>query len=92
RIDSHCYPGYFVPPYYDSLLAKLITWGRDRDHAIRSMQEALMDFTVSGVDTTIPFHRFIMRNPDYLTGQVNTGWIENKLVKEYERNEGNQFC
>jgi acetyl-CoA carboxylase biotin carboxylase subunit len=91
RIDSHCYPGYFVPPYYDSLLAKLITWGRDRDQAIRSMQEALMGFTVSGVDTTISFHRFIMKNPDYLTGQVNTGWIENSLVKEYEENEGNQF-
>jgi len=85
RIDSHCYPGYFVPPYYDSLLAKLITWGRDRDQAIRSMQEALMDFTVAGVDTTIPFHRFIMKSPDYLTGQVNTGWIENKLGKEYDR-------
>ncbi len=84
RIDTHCYPGYFVPPYYDSLLAKLVTWGRDRDQAIRSMQEALMDFIVTGVDTTIPFHRFIMKNPDYLTGQVNTGWIENKLGKEYE--------
>ena len=83
RIDSHCYPGYFVPPYYDSLLAKLITLGRDRDQAIRSMQEALMNFTVSGVDTTIPFHCFIMKNSDYLTGQVNTGWIENKLGKEY---------
>ena len=91
RIDSHCYPGYFVPPYYDSLLAKLITWGRDRDQAIRSMQDALANFTVSGVDTTIPFHRFIMKNPDYLTGQVNTGWIENSLVKEYERNEGDPF-
>ena len=85
RIDSHCYPGYFVPPYYDSLLAKLITWGRDRDQAIRSMQEALMDFVISGVDTTIPFHRFIMKNADYLTGQVNTGWIENNLSKEYDR-------
>jgi acetyl-CoA carboxylase biotin carboxylase subunit len=91
RIDSHCYPGYFVPPYYDSLLAKLITWGKDRDQAIRSMQEALMDFTVSGVVTTIPFHRFIMKNPDYLTEQINTGWIENNLGKEYESDEGNQF-
>ncbi|MBU0734139.1 MAG: acetyl-CoA carboxylase biotin carboxylase subunit, partial [Proteobacteria bacterium] len=92
RVDSHCYAGYFVPPYYDSLLAKLITWGRDRDQAIQSMQEALMGFTVSGVDTTIPFHRFIMKNPDYLRGQVNTGWIEKTLGKEYEKNEGDQFC
>jgi acetyl-CoA carboxylase biotin carboxylase subunit len=92
RIDSHCYSGYFVPPYYDSLLAKLITWGRDRDQAIGSMQEALMDFTVSGIDTTIPFHRFIMKNPDYRNGNISTGWIENSLLKEYERDEGNQFC
>ena len=91
RIDSHCYSGYFVPPYYDSLLAKLITWGRDRDQAIGSMQEALMDFTVSGIDTTIPFHRFIMKNPDYRNGNISTGWIENSLLKEYERDEGNQF-
>lgn len=82
RIDSHCYSGYFVPPYYDSLLAKLITWGRDRDQAIRSMQDALTGFTVSGVDTTIPFHQFIMKNPVYLKGQINTGWIENYLGKE----------
>jgi len=92
RVDSHCYAGYFVPPYYDSLLAKLITRGRDRDQAIGSMQEALRDFTVSGVDTTIPFHRFIMKNPDYLRGQVNTGWLEKTLGKEYEKNEGDQFC
>ena len=92
RIDSHCYSGYFVPPYYDSLLAKLITWGRDRDQAIGSMQEALMDFTVSGIDTTIPFHRFIMKNPDYRNGNISTGWIENSLLKEYERDEGNHFC
>ncbi len=85
RIDSHCYPGYFVPPYYDSLLAKLITWGKDRDQAIQSMQKALMNFTVSGVDTTIPFHRFIMKSPDYLTGKINTGWIEKSLIKEYVR-------
>ncbi|MCP4577805.1 MAG: acetyl-CoA carboxylase biotin carboxylase subunit [Deltaproteobacteria bacterium] len=91
RIDSHCYPGYFVPPYYDSLLAKLITWGRDRHQAIEAMREALMDFAVSGIDTTIPFHRFIMKHHDYLSGRINTGWIENSLLKEYERDEGNQF-
>jgi acetyl-CoA carboxylase biotin carboxylase subunit len=91
RVDSHCYSGYFVPPYYDSLLAKLITAGSDRPQAIHSMQEALARFVVSGIDTTIPFHQFIMKNAHYLSGDVSTGWIEKSLVKEYERNEGNSF-
>ncbi len=91
RVDSHCYPGYFVPPQYDSLLAKLITSGTDRDHAIHLMQDALADFVVSGIDTTIPFYQSIMKHPDYLKGNVSTSWIENRLVKEYERNEGHPF-
>ena len=91
RIDSHCYSEYFVPPYYDSLLAKLVVSARDRDQAIQCMQDALASFAVSGVDTTIPFYQFIMRHPEYLSGKVNTRWIENSLVKEYEENEGNQF-
>jgi acetyl-CoA carboxylase biotin carboxylase subunit len=91
RVDSHCYSGYFVPPYYDSLLAKLITRGTDRHEAIDLMQDALANFVVSGIDTTIPFHQFIMKNPDYLNGNVSTNWIENRLVKEYEKNEGNPF-
>jgi len=84
-VDSHCYSGYFVPPYYDSLLAKLITRGSDRAKAIESMRDALARFVVSGIDTTIPFHQFIMKHPDYLTGDVSTNWIENRLVKEYEK-------
>lgn len=91
RIDSHCYSEYFVPPYYDSLLAKLVVSARDRDQAIQYMQDALADFAVSGVDTTIPFYQFIMKHPQYLNGKINTRWIENSLVKEYEENEGNQF-
>jgi acetyl-CoA carboxylase biotin carboxylase subunit len=91
RVDSHCYSGYFVPPYYDSLLAKLITRGTDRHGAIDLMQDALAHFVVTGIDTTIPFHQFIMKHPDYLNGNVSTNWIENCLVKEYERNEGNPF-
>ncbi|MBW2204303.1 MAG: acetyl-CoA carboxylase biotin carboxylase subunit [Deltaproteobacteria bacterium] len=91
RIDSHCYSEYFVPPYYDSLLAKLVVSARDRDQAIQCMQDALANFAVSGVDTTIPFYQFIMKHPEYLSGKINTRWIENSLVKEYEENEGNQF-
>lgn len=91
RVDSHCYSGYFVPPYYDSLLAKLITRGTGRREAIDLMQYALAHFTVSGVDTTIPFHQVIMKHTDYVNGSISTNWIENRLVKEYEKNEGNPF-
>lgn len=84
RLDSHCFSGYFVPPYYDSLLAKLITYGENRNQAVHLMERALADFVVSGVDTNIAFHRFIMENPDYRNGEVNTGWIENRLLKGFE--------
>ncbi len=88
RVDTHCYPGYLVPPYYDSLLAKLITSGTDRKEAIWRMHRALAGFVVSGIETTIPFHRFILENRGYLNGDVNTRWLEDSLIKEYERNEG----
>ena len=88
RVDSHCYSGYFVPPYYDSLLAKLITKGSDRREAIERMQYALESFIVSGIDTTIPFHQVILKNPDYLDGKVNTKWVEDILLEEYEHHEG----
>ena len=87
RVDTHCYPGYFVPPYYDSLVAKLITKGKGRTEAIRSMQDALERFHVSGIDTTIPFHQFILKSPDFLHGKVNTRWIEDVLLKSYGGHE-----
>ncbi len=87
RLDTHCYPGYFVPPFYDSLLAKLIAKGKDRPEAIERMKEALAGFNVSGVETSIPLHRFILRHADYDRGQVNTRWLEEFLLKEYEAHE-----
>ncbi|MBT6147998.1 MAG: acetyl-CoA carboxylase biotin carboxylase subunit, partial [Gemmatimonadetes bacterium] len=72
RVDSHIYQGYDVPPYYDSLLAKLITFGENRDQAIARMRRALDEFTIEGVATTIPFHRFMMNNVDFLQGQFDT--------------------
>jgi acetyl-CoA carboxylase biotin carboxylase subunit len=89
RVDTHCYSGYFVPPYYDSLLAKIITVGRDRGEAIERMQSALERFVVSGVDTTIPFHQFLLQHPDYLCSKVNTRWVEDTLLKEYGQHERN---
>ncbi|MBL7203302.1 MAG: acetyl-CoA carboxylase biotin carboxylase subunit [Desulfobacteraceae bacterium] len=76
RVDSHCYSGYFVPPYYDSLLAKLIVKGDDRPKAVDRMCYGLANFEVNGVDTTIPFYQSLMKNPDYLKGKINTRWVE----------------
>lgn len=81
RIDTHCYSGYFVPPYYDSLLAKVITVGKDRAKAIEQMYYALNNLAVSGVSTTIPFLRSVLREPDYREGNVNTRWLEGMLER-----------
>lgn len=79
RLDSHCFPGYKVPPFYDSLLAKLITYDVDRDQAIARMKSAIKDFAVSGIDTTLPFLAAVMEAPDYARGAVNTQWLEGHL-------------
>ena len=68
---------------YDSLLAKLVTWGTNRFDAIQKMQYALDNLTISGVDTTVPFHQYILKNKDYLDGRVNTRWIEDIVLREY---------
>jgi acetyl-CoA carboxylase biotin carboxylase subunit len=80
RLDSHCYAGYRVPPYYDSLLAKLIVRGANRIEAVGRMQEALEKFFVSGIDTTIPFLRFVTERLNYVKGNVNTRWLESLLA------------
>jgi acetyl-CoA carboxylase biotin carboxylase subunit len=76
RIDSHVYAGYSVPPFYDSLLAKLIVWGRDRDEAIARGRWALAQFTVGGVHTTIPFHRQVLEHPLFKAGTVSTHFLD----------------
>ena len=76
RLDTHVYTGYTVPPYYDSLLAKLICQGRDREEAIRRMQIALESFIVEGVTTTIPFLARVMHNPEFQAGKVDTKFLE----------------
>jgi acetyl-CoA carboxylase biotin carboxylase subunit len=77
RVDTHCYEGYFIQPFYDSLIAKLIATGKDRSEAIVKMQKALEDFQVAGVETTIPFLREVLSQTDYLEGKVNVSWLEN---------------
>lgn len=89
RLDSHCYPGYFVPPFYDSLLGKIIAKGNSRSEAIGEMSAALRQFQVSGIQTNIPFHRRILAHSDYHTGEINTRWIESRLAKEHTSHEEN---
>jgi acetyl-CoA carboxylase biotin carboxylase subunit len=79
RLDTHCYTGYFVPPFYDSLLAKLIVHSAGRQAAAEQTSRALSNFQVSGIDTLIPFLQTIINNPDYRAGKVNTRWLEKKL-------------
>lgn len=79
RIDSHAYAGYTIPPNYDSMIGKLITFGAHRPNAIMRMQRALNEFIISGIQTTIPFQLEIMKNPDFLRGEFDTGFIERIL-------------
>ncbi|MCK5219087.1 acetyl-CoA carboxylase biotin carboxylase subunit [bacterium] len=76
RVDTHTYAGYKIPPYYDSLLAKLITHGADRDEAIKRMLRALDEFVVEGVKTTIPFHLQALRKNAFHTGKFSTNFVE----------------
>ena len=76
RVDSHAYQEYQIPPYYDSMIGKLICWGRTRNEARRRMYRALKEYVVTGVETTIPFHQEIVEDPVFISGQFNTGFIE----------------
>ncbi len=76
RLDTHVYAGYVIPPYYDSMIAKLITTAQTREEAIDKMRRALDEFVIEGVKTTIPFHRALMDNEDYLAGNYTTKFME----------------
>jgi len=80
RMDSHIYTDYEIPPYYDSLIGKLIVWGPDRKTAITRMQRALRECAVTGVPTTIGFHQRIMETPAFLKGEVYTNFVEQMLL------------
>jgi len=68
RVDTHVYAGYEIPPYYDSLIAKLIVHGETRDMAIRRLKRTLDEFIIEGVATTIPFHKKVIRDPAFMSG------------------------
>ena len=76
RVDTHAYAGYFIPPYYDSMIAKLIVWGEDRAEAIARMRRALREFIVEGVKTTIPFHQKVMQDKRFVEGKFDTGFLD----------------
>ena len=76
RVDSHAYQDYSIPPYYDSMIGKLICWGRTRNEARRRMYRALKEYVITGIETTIPFHQEIIEDPVFVSGKFNTGFIE----------------
>jgi acetyl-CoA carboxylase biotin carboxylase subunit len=82
RVDSHLFSGYVVPPNYDSMVAKIITWGRDRMEAVVRMRRALEETVVEGIDTTIPLHLRILKDEAFLKGEIHTGYLDQLLNAE----------
>ncbi|MGV6828873.1 MAG: acetyl-CoA carboxylase biotin carboxylase subunit [Flavobacteriales bacterium] len=80
RLDTHVYAGYEIPPYYDSMIAKLITTAQTREEAINKMKRALDEFVIEGVKTTIPFHRQLMDDPNYLAGKYTTAFMNDFVM------------
>ena len=82
RVDTHVYAGYSVPPYYDSMIAKLICRAPTREECIKKMQRALDEFIVEGLNTTVPFHRKLMSNEDFKSGNFHTGFLDSFSMKD----------
>ena len=80
RVDTHVYSGYRIPPYYDSMIAKLIVKADDREQCIARCRRALGEFVVEGVKTTIPFSQKILHNKDFVAGKYDTGFVERSFL------------
>jgi pyruvate carboxylase subunit A len=76
RVDSGVYSHYSIPPFYDPMISKLVSWGKDRNEAIERMRRALYEYVIVGVKTNIPFHMAVMENPRYVEGELETGFID----------------
>jgi acetyl-CoA carboxylase biotin carboxylase subunit len=76
RVDSALYAGYMIPPYYDSLVAKLIVHGDDRPDCLMRLRRALQEFVIEGVKTTIPLHLRLLEAPDFIAGHYDNQWLE----------------
>lgn len=82
RVDSAVYQGYTIPPYYDSMVGKLIVWGNDREEAIERMKRALEEYVIEGIHTTIPFHLKVLDNAFFRRGEVYTNFIQRRILGE----------
>ena len=80
RVDSHVYTGYDIPPFYDSLIGKLIVWGRDRESALKRMERALNECAVTGITTTIDFHLQLLKRKEFTNGDVHTKFVEQEML------------
>ncbi len=85
RVDSHVYTGYKIPPYYDSMVGKLICWGKDREEARHRMLRALNEYVITGIKTTIPFHREILNDDVFISGNFNTSFLEKSFKKNADK-------
>ncbi len=87
RVDSHAYTGYLIPPYYDSMIGKLIVWGHNREEAIATMRRALDEMTIEGVKTTIPFQKQIVSHKSFNLGKYDTGFVERFMQESSQHKE-----
>jgi acetyl-CoA carboxylase, biotin carboxylase subunit len=81
RVDSHAYAGYVIPPYYDSMIAKLIAVAQTRSEALNTMSRALSEYIIEGIHTTIPFHQQLMQNENFRKGKFTTKFLEGFTMK-----------
>jgi acetyl-CoA carboxylase biotin carboxylase subunit len=80
RVDSHVYTGYEIPPFYDSLIGKLIVWGVDREHALQRLRRALSECAITGIPTTIDFHLALLDRPEFQRGEIYTKFVEQEMI------------
>jgi len=85
RVDSALYDGYKIPPYYDSMIAKLIVYGQNRNDALMRLKRALEEYVIIGPKTTIPLHQALIENPDFLNGDYSIKWLEKWLAEQNEQ-------
>ena len=89
RVDSHVYSGYSIPPYYDSLISKLMCWAPDREQARRRMYRALKEYVITGVNTTLPFYQDLIEDPVFIKGNFDTGFLEDYNKRKSEQKKDN---
>jgi acetyl-CoA carboxylase biotin carboxylase subunit len=80
RVDSALFDGYRVPPHYDSMIAKLIVHGKSRNECMMRIRRCLQEYVIGGIETTIPLHQRILADPDFINGDYDIHWLENKLL------------